>query len=108
MKMALEKSRVPAVRQDDRRVALAGVLGRSRRRTTTRAWWALREKYQGIRPPVERTEADFDPGAKYHIPGNTPYTRYFLSFILQFQFQKALCDAGGFQGAVVGMLDLRQ
>ncbi|MBK6351054.1 MAG: M2 family metallopeptidase [Proteobacteria bacterium] len=62
------------------------------------AWWALREKYQGIRPPVARTEADFDPGAKYHIPGNTPYTRYFLSFILQFQFQKALCDAAGFKG----------
>jgi peptidyl-dipeptidase A len=61
------------------------------------AWWAIREKYQGIRPPVARTEADFDPGAKYHIPGNTPYTRYFLSFILQFQFQKALCDAAGFK-----------
>lgn len=62
------------------------------------AWWSIREKYQGIRPPVERTEADFDPGAKYHIPGNTPYTRYFLSFILQFQFQKALCDAAGHKG----------
>ncbi|MGI9246434.1 MAG: M2 family metallopeptidase [Steroidobacteraceae bacterium] len=62
------------------------------------AWWAIREKYQGIRPPVQRTEADFDPGAKYHIPGNTPYTRYFLSFILQFQFQKALCEAAGFKG----------
>jgi peptidyl-dipeptidase A len=62
------------------------------------AWWAIREKYQGIRPPVVRSEADFDPGAKYHIPGNTPYTRYFLSFILQFQFHKALCDAAGFKG----------
>jgi len=62
------------------------------------AWWAIREKYQGIRPPVPRTEADFDPGAKYHIPGNTPYTRYFLSYILQFQLQKALCDAAGFKG----------
>jgi len=62
------------------------------------AWWAIREKYQGIRPPVHRSEADFDPGAKYHIPGNTPYTRYFLSFILQFQFHKALCDAAGFKG----------
>jgi peptidyl-dipeptidase A len=62
------------------------------------AWWALREKYQGVRPPVARTEADFDPGAKYHIPGNTPYTRYFLSFILQFQFHKALCDAAGHKG----------
>jgi peptidyl-dipeptidase A len=64
------------------------------------AWWDLRRKYQGVAPPVERTEADFDPGAKYHIPGNTPYTRYFLSFIIQFQFQKALCDAAGYQGAL--------
>ncbi len=62
------------------------------------SWWALREKYQGVRPPVARTEADFDPGAKYHIPGNTPYTRYFLSFIVQFQFQKALCEAAGYKG----------
>ena len=61
-------------------------------------WWALREQYQGVSPPNTRSEADFDPGAKYHIPGNTPYTRYFLSFILQFQFQKALCDASGFKG----------
>jgi peptidyl-dipeptidase A len=62
------------------------------------AWWAMRLKYQGVAPPVPRTEADFDPGAKYHVPGNTPYTRYFLSFILQFQFHKALCDAAGFEG----------
>jgi peptidyl-dipeptidase A len=62
------------------------------------AWWELRQRYQGIAPPVPRTEADFDPGAKYHIPGNTPYTRYLLSFILQFQFHKALCAAAGHQG----------
>jgi peptidyl-dipeptidase A len=62
------------------------------------AWWALRRQYQGIAPPVARTEADFDPGAKYHIPGNVPYTRYFLSFIIQFQFHKALCEAAGFKG----------
>jgi peptidyl-dipeptidase A len=62
------------------------------------AWWELRKHYQGIAPPVARTEADFDPGAKYHIPGNTPYTRYFLSFILQFQFHKALCAAAGQTG----------
>ncbi len=59
------------------------------------SWWELRRRYQGIAPPVPRTEADFDPGAKYHIPTNTPYTRYFLSFILQFQFHKALCAAAG-------------
>ncbi len=63
-----------------------------------KAWWELREKYQGIVPPVARSEEDFDPGAKYHIPGNTPYTRYFLSFILQFQLHKALCDASGHKG----------
>ena len=62
------------------------------------SWWELRRKYQGIAPPVPRTEADFDPGAKYHIPANTPYTRYFLSFILQFQFHKALCAAAGHTG----------
>jgi len=59
------------------------------------SWWELRRRYQGIAPPVPRTEADFDPAAKYHIPDNTPYTRYFLSFILQFQFHKALCEASG-------------
>ena len=62
------------------------------------AWWALREQYQGVAPPVARTEADFDPGAKYHVPGNVSYTRYFLSFIIQFQFHKALCEAAGFKG----------
>lgn len=61
-------------------------------------WWQLRQQYQGVAPPNPRSEDDFDPGAKYHIPGNTPYTRYFLAFILQFQFQKALCDAAGFDG----------
>ncbi|MDA0795929.1 MAG: M2 family metallopeptidase [Proteobacteria bacterium] len=61
-------------------------------------WWKLREEYQGIAPPIARSEADFDAGAKYHIPGNTPYTRYFLSFIMQFQFHKALCDIAGFDG----------
>jgi peptidyl-dipeptidase A len=61
-------------------------------------WWRLREQYQGVTAPVARTEEDFDPGAKYHIPANTPYTRYFLSFILQFQFHKALCEAAGYKG----------
>jgi peptidyl-dipeptidase A len=61
-------------------------------------WWKLRADYQGVSPPMARSEEDFDPGAKYHIPGNTPYTRYFLAFVLQFQFQKALCDAAGFTG----------
>jgi peptidyl-dipeptidase A len=72
--------------------------GRIKPADYNKAWWELREKYQGVSAPVARTEEDFDPGAKYHIPGNTPYTRYFLSFILQFQFHKALCDAAGYPG----------
>lgn len=62
------------------------------------AWTALRLQYQGITPPVERPANAFDPGAKYHIPGNTPYTRYFLARILQFQFYKAACDIAGWKG----------
>jgi peptidyl-dipeptidase A len=62
------------------------------------AWWELREQYQGVAAPVARSEEDFDPGTKYHIPANTPYTRYFLSYILQFQFHKALCEAAGHTG----------
>ncbi|MDY7231556.1 M2 family metallopeptidase [Hyalangium rubrum] len=63
-----------------------------------KAWWTLREKYQGVAAPVARSEKDFDPGAKYHVPANVPYTRYFLARILQFQFHKALCEAAGFKG----------
>ncbi|NWS81100.1 ACE enzyme, partial [Toxostoma redivivum] len=63
-------------------------------------WWYLRTKYQGICAPVPRNESNFDPGAKYHIPGNTPYIRYFVSFILQFQFHKALCQAANHTGSL--------
>jgi peptidyl-dipeptidase A len=62
------------------------------------AWWELRRRYQGVDAPVPRSEADFDPGAKYHIPANVPYTRYFLAHVYQFQFHKALCGAAGFKG----------
>src|SRR5262249_33684196 len=60
--------------------------GKTKPADYNKAWWALRLKYQGIEPPTPRTEEDFDPGAKYHIPGNTPYMRYFLAQVLQFQF----------------------
>ena len=63
-----------------------------------KGWTDLRLQYQGITPPVERSEANFDAGAKYHIPGNTPYARYFLSRILQFQFYKAACDIAKWKG----------
>ncbi|RKH33675.1 peptidase M2 family protein [Corallococcus praedator] len=63
-----------------------------------KSWWAMRQKYQGVSAPSVRTEQDFDPGAKYHVPSNVPYTRYFLARILQFQFHKALCEAAGIKG----------
>ena len=62
------------------------------------AWVDLKRQYQGVTPPVERSEADFDPGAKFHIPGNTSYARYFLARVMQFQFYKAACDTAGWQG----------
>ena len=62
------------------------------------AWWELRNRYQGVSAPVARSEADFDPGAKYHVPGNTPYSRYFLARVLQFQFYRSLCREAGYTG----------
>ena len=60
-----------------------------------RTWWDLRLKYQGVAPVAERGEEFFDPGAKYHVPANVPYTRYFLADILQFQFHRALAQTAG-------------
>jgi peptidyl-dipeptidase A len=62
------------------------------------AWTELRRRYQGIEPPLKRPATAFDPGAKYHIPGNTPYARYFLARILQFQFYKAAAEQAGWNG----------
>jgi len=62
-------------------------------------WWDLKLKYQGVAPPIARTEPElFDPGAKYHVPANTPYMRYFLAAVLQFQFHRALCKKAGWTG----------
>ena len=64
----------------------------------TKRWWELRGSYGGVMPPVARGPADFDPGAKYHVAGNTPYMRYFLAQVLEFQFYRALCRAAGSTG----------
>lgn len=62
-------------------------------------WWKLRTQYQGITPPGGARPADaFDAGAKYHVPANVPYMRYFLSHILQFQFYRAACKQAGWTG----------
>jgi peptidyl-dipeptidase A len=62
------------------------------------AWWRLRNQYQGVSAPLPRSEADFDPGAKNHIPTNVPYMRYFLARIYQFQFYRGMCRAAGETG----------
>ncbi|WP_438021035.1 M2 family metallopeptidase [Sorangium sp. So ce315] len=62
------------------------------------AWWALRTRYQGITPPAPRSEADFDPGAKYHVAASVPYIRYFFAHVLQFQLHRALCEEAGYKG----------
>ena len=61
-------------------------------------WWTLRARYQGVGAPVARPADAFDPGAKYHIPGNTPYLRYFFASVLQFQMHRSMCDAAGHTG----------
>jgi peptidyl-dipeptidase A len=63
-------------------------------------WWSLREQYQGVAAPGERPADAFDPGAKYHVPLNVSYTRYFLAYILQFQFHRALCEIAGNEGPI--------
>jgi peptidyl-dipeptidase A len=66
--------------------------------TYNAGWWKLRTQYQGITPPGERPADAFDPGAKYHVPGNVPYTRYFLAHVYQFQFHQAACKQAGWKG----------
>ncbi|MGI0070641.1 MAG: M2 family metallopeptidase [Thermoplasmata archaeon] len=65
-----------------------------------RSWWEMRRRYQGIAPPSPRGEEEFDPGAKYHVPANVPYMRYFLAHILQFQFHRALAKDAGATGPI--------
>lgn len=64
----------------------------------TRRWWELRGSYGGVMAPIARSATDFDPGAKYHVPGNVPYMRYFLAQVLEFQFYRAMCRAASSTG----------
>ena len=72
--------------------------GKTKPADYNKSWWELHKKYQGIAPAQTRPSNAFDPGAKYHIPANTPYARYFLARILQFQFHEAMCKAAGHKG----------
>ena len=77
----------------------AGVFdGTTRVEDLNTSWWDLRKEYQGITSPIPRDQDAFDPGAKYHIPANTPYTRYYLARILQYQFHESLCQQIGHKG----------
>ena len=73
-----------------------------------RAWWELRERYQGVRPASARGEEFFDPGAKYHIPANTPYARYFLVVGPAVPVSPRAGEDGGLHDAAAPLLDLRQ
>ena len=93
----------PQMRQETKRTVLdkwrAKVFtGETSPEELNNSWWELREFYQGIGVPRDRGADAFDPGAKYHIPGNTPYTRYYLARIMQYQFHESLCNGMGFDG----------
>jgi len=58
----------------------------------------LREKYRGVSRPAPIESSGFDAGAKYHVPADSSYARYFVAHILQFQFQRSLCKEAGYTG----------
>ena len=72
--------------------------GRAKPADYDKVWWELREKYQGIKRPEPIAADGFDAGAKFHVASDTPYARYFLADILQFQFYRALCREAGYSG----------
>jgi peptidyl-dipeptidase A len=63
-----------------------------------KAWWALTQEYQGVARPAPIADGGFDAGAKFHVASDTPYARYFLAHVLQFQFHRALCKEAGDTG----------
>ncbi len=95
--MQVALGRVLAVRPDDRQAAVDVFAGKVKPDEYNQHWWDLRPAHQGT-PPVARSASDFDPGAKFHVASNTPYMRYFLAEVLQFQFHRALCRKSGFNG----------
>ncbi|XP_055331231.1 angiotensin-converting enzyme-like [Paramacrobiotus metropolitanus] len=72
--------------------------GKIPQRSLNAGWWKYVKDYQGVVAPFPRSESDFDPGAKFHIDADVEYMRYFISFVIQFQFHKALCKAAGYSG----------
>ena len=92
------QGRLPALRPARRQMALGVFSGEISPAEYQAALGPMRLQYQGIVPPSPRSERDFDPGAKYHVPASVPYTRYFLARILQFQFYQAACKQAGWTG----------
>ena len=58
--------------------------------------------------PAGYNKGWWDPGAKYHVPANYSYTRYFLASILQFQFHRELVEDRRLHDAAASLFDLRQ
>ena len=100
-------ARVPAVRPGHRSVALAGVRGQGHAGRLQQGVVGAARSIRASRRRTPRGEEFFDPGAKYHVPANTPYSRYFLAAVLQFQFHRALAKTAGLHGAAAPLLDLR-
>lgn len=61
-------------------------------------WWELRLRFQGIVPPIKRTERHLDAAAKRHIIADMPYMRYFVALLLEFQIHASLCEAARHRG----------
>eukprot|EP01095_Lingulamoeba_sp_RSL-Kostka_P017815 TRINITY_DN9498_c0_g1_i1.p1 TRINITY_DN9498_c0_g1~~TRINITY_DN9498_c0_g1_i1.p1 ORF type:complete len:723 (-),score=260.59 TRINITY_DN9498_c0_g1_i1:106-2274(-) len=72
--------------------------GKTKPEDYTNDWWYYRNYYQGVQTPFVLSEEDFHPGAKFHVPSDVPYIRYFLAAIYQFQFHEALCKLAGHEG----------
>jgi len=69
--------------------------GRVAREDMNCHWWKLRSEIQGLRPPSQRSSAQFDAGSKFHVAADIGYVRYFTAFIYEFQFYRELCLASG-------------
>ncbi|VDK44288.1 unnamed protein product [Anisakis simplex] len=66
--------------------------GKTTKETWNDDWWKLREHYQGLKGPSHQA-TDFDAIVSPAISQkHSPAIRHFVSYIMQFQFMKALCN----------------
>jgi Angiotensin-converting enzyme. len=63
-----------------------------RRNKLESIWWRIREYNQGMSTSIERTEEYGDRGAKYYMPGNTPYIENNRARKCSIKSMKAQCN----------------